>query len=305
MRTAIAAAVFAAGALAVPAANRRQLPRRQDVVYDYEYVTVTDYVTVTEGALNAAVTTVATVATQQQQWQPNHWWSWYSSWQQTSAASPTPEASTQAPTSAPSSVVFTTVTQPASTQAPTTQPATSPSTTAAPATTAAPSTTDVASSTVAAPSPPAGTDYASIAVYHHNIHRANHSANPVTWDDGLASIAAEIASSCVYAHNVTAGGGGYGQNIAAGVPSNNISAVITDLFYNGEVGWFADLYGEPQPSMVNFEHWGHFSQIVWQSTTTIGCYTQDCSSNPNKLQNVGSDVPPYFTVCNYKSPGKF
>lgn len=99
-----------------------------------------------------------------------------------------------------------------------------------------------------------------------------------------------------------ADGGGYGQNIAAGVESNNISAIITDLFYNGEVGWFDGLYNQAQPDMTNFEHWGHFSQIVWKGTTQVGCATQYC---PNGLANVGSDVSPYFTVCNYKSPGNY
>lgn len=53
--------------------------------------------------------------------------------------------------------------------------------------------------------------------------------------------------------------------------------------------------------MSLFEKWGHFSQIVWKGTTHVGCYTAHC---PNGLGNVGSDVSPYFTVCNYKNPGK-
>jgi len=94
-----------------------------------------------------------------------------------------------------------------------------------------------------------------------------------------------------------------GQNIAAGVEADNITAIITNLFYNGEVGWYDGLYGQAQPSMVNFEHWGHFSQIVWKGTTHVGCYTKDCSAQG--LANTGGDVSPYFTVCNYKSPGNF
>ena len=94
--------------------------------------------------------------------------------------------------------------------------------------------------------------------------------------------------------------GGYGQNIAAGVGADNISLIITELFYNGEVNYYDGLYGQDQPDMSEFEHWGHFSQIVWRETTKVGCATQHCDS----LSNVGSNVPPYFTVCNYQSPGK-
>ncbi len=73
------------------------------------------------------------------------------------------------------------------------------------------------------------------------------------------------------------------------------------MFYDNEVTWYDGLYGEAQPSMTNFEHWGHFSQIVWKGTTHVGCATQQCST----LQNVGSDVPPVFTVCNYSPPGNY
>ena len=96
-------------------------------------------------------------------------------------------------------------------------------------------------------------------------------------------------------------GGGYGQNIAAGVSADNISAVITDLFYNGEEPLFSAQYGREDPDMGEFELWGHFTQIVWSGTTEVGCFTADCSASG--LGNTGSGVSPYFTVCNYKTPG--
>lgn len=97
----------------------------------------------------------------------------------------------------------------------------------------------------------------------------------------------------------TGGGGGYGQNIAAGV--TDMGVIISDLMYNGEVNSFLpSYYGEANPSMDNFESWGHFSQIVWAATTHVGCATVKCSQG---LANTGSDVSPYFTVCNYSPPG--
>jgi len=170
---------------------------------------------------------------------------------------------------------------------------------------AAPVSTVKSSTSAAAASPAAAkpTSYSQIAVYHHNLHRANHSSPDLKWSDSLASTAATIASSCKYAHNVAVNGGGYGQNIAAGVRPDNISAIITDLFYNGEVGWYNNLYGQAQPDMTNFEHWGHFSQIVWKGTGSVGCATQDCSAQG--LQGVSGDVAPFFTVCNYASPGNY
>jgi uncharacterized protein YkwD len=43
--------------------------------------------------------------------------------------------------------------------------------------------------------------YSDAVVAHHNAHRANHSAPALSWDPQLASIAEQIASSCVYAHD--------------------------------------------------------------------------------------------------------
>jgi len=118
----------------------------------------------------------------------------------------------------------------------------------------------------------------------------------------LAATAQQIAATCVYAHSMNVNGGGYGQNIAAGVEANNVSAVITELFYNGEVNYYNNLYGQANPDMTNFEKWGHFSQLVWKGTTKVGCATQYCSGG---LANVGQYVAPYFTVCNYGSPGNY
>jgi len=95
-------------------------------------------------------------------------------------------------------------------------------------------------------------------------------------------------------------GGGYGQNIAAGAAPDDGGAFITNSMYNEEIGYFPLPYGVAQPNMSNFEAWGHFSQIVWNATTSVGCYNQYC---PQGLANSEPGVAPYFTVCNYQPPG--
>ncbi|EXJ69906.1 uncharacterized protein A1O5_06979 [Cladophialophora psammophila CBS 110553] len=155
----------------------------------------------------------------------------------------------------------------------------------------------------AAPSPAStsvSSDYQQGILDSHNMHRDNASVPHLTWSDQMASIAAQIAASCVYAHDTSTGGGGYGQNIGAGAPPSGIPAMITDEMYNGEINFYP-AYGV-EPDMSNFEKWGHYSQIVWKSTTAVGCATQYC---PNGLANTGGNVSPYFTVCNYSPPGNF
>ncbi|KAL2006034.1 hypothetical protein VTN00DRAFT_9688 [Thermoascus crustaceus] len=159
------------------------------------------------------------------------------------------------------------------------------------------------------PPPPAPTaptfsgssnSYQAQVLQQHNMHRSNHSAPALAWSADLEASAKKLADSCVYAHNTDIDGGGYGQNIGYGVPSEAIGKMITNLMYNDEMGYFEGLYGNPNPDMSNFEKWGHFSQIVWKGTTQVGCATTVCGT----LQNIGAGPIP-FTVCNYGPAGNF
>ena len=57
-----------------------------------------------------------------------------------------------------------------------------------------------------------------------------------------------------------------------------------------------------EPDVSTLNQWGHFSQIVWKGSSSVGCYTADCSATG--LGNTGGGIPPYFTVCNYSPAGK-
>lgn len=54
----------------------------------------------------------------------------------------------------------------------------------------------------AAPAAPAGDDYVSTLLYHHNVHRSNHSAPSLTWGDDLAGFALTTAKKCVFEHDL-------------------------------------------------------------------------------------------------------
>ncbi|KAM0816787.1 putative CAP domain-containing protein [Seiridium cardinale] len=140
--------------------------------------------------------------------------------------------------------------------------------------------------------------YIDTIIRHHNAHRTNHSAAAVVWSSSLADTARIIASSCVYRHNTTVHGGGYGQNIGAGFAATAMGQFVTEALYNGEVNAYTYYGGEPDVNTVG--QWGHFSQIVWKGTSSVGCYTYDCSSAG--LQNAVG-IPPEFTVCNYAPAG--
>ncbi|KAK3366368.1 CAP domain-containing protein [Podospora didyma] len=153
-----------------------------------------------------------------------------------------------------------------------------------------------------------GDDYQGTALYHHNVHRANHSAPAVTWGQTYADFAATVAKSCRFAHDLSPGGGGDGQNIAmyAGTDAAKDNAThagkggIGDGWYNGEITFYpSGDYGKDNPNMSKFENWGHFSQMVWKGTKQIGCATQFCP----KGSQLNKDMDGWFTVCNYFPPG--
>jgi len=265
MRAGIIAAAFAATALAVPMEKKRAVVTNTDV----EVVYVTEYYTVTGG--NAAPTKEAAAPQDygNQHWgHKPHWW----------GGKPN-KGHTRQP-----------------------KPTTAPAETASwePAPTKSKTKTQQPQPTQSSAPPASG--YSGVVIQQHNFHRANHSAPNIKWDNTLAANAAKVAASCVYAHNTDIGGIPQGQNIAAGVDADSVDRIITNMFYNGEVGYYANYYGMDSPPMDLFEKWGHFSQIVWKNTDSVGCATQHC---PNGLANVGSGVPPYFTVCNYSPPGNF
>ena len=44
-------------------------------------------------------------------------------------------------------------------------------------------------------------DFQSKVIYHHNIHRKNHTSEDLNWSEALASIALQTAQKCVYEHD--------------------------------------------------------------------------------------------------------
>jgi len=65
---------------------------------------------------------------------------------------------------------------------------------------------------VLAPSAPVGVDGFAAATFadgtfkktvlkHHNVHRSNHSSPDIAWGANMAKYAAEVAATCVWAHN--------------------------------------------------------------------------------------------------------
>lgn len=208
----------------------------------------------------------------------------------TSVAAETASTSGSQTTLAPSSssVVVTTISssspaaaQSSSTAAPSSSAAAQSSSAAAPSSSSAPSST---SSSASASASSTSSDFQSTMVDGHNDKRAKHeSTGSLEWDDSLAQYAQNYADKYDCSGSLTHSGGPYGENLAVGYTSQG----TIDAWYN-EI----EKYNWSDPGFS--ESTGHFTQVVWKSTTKVGCGSKQC----------GGSVGTYI-ICSYNPAGNF
>jgi hypothetical protein len=84
-------------------------------------------------------------------------------------------------------------------------------------------------------------------------------------------------------------------------PTTFLANAIVNQWYYKEVNSFLPSYfGQKTPDMTNFGSWGHFSQVVWASSSSVGCASQLCPAG-----TIFTTYQSWFTVCNYVVAGEF
>ena len=148
----------------------------------------------------------------------------------------------------------------------------------------------------------AGTDAASgdpqtaAWLKEHNDERASAqptpspALQPLTWSDAAATVASAWAAKCTWSHN--AGRGNYGENIAAATNALTPASVVA--MWAGE----AKDYDYATNGCTGV--CGHYTQLVWRSTTAVGCAIQRCTTG-----SPFSGGTWYFAVCDYSPPGNY
>jgi len=118
----------------------------------------------------------------------------------------------------------------------------------------------------------------------HNTRRATYGMPALSWSANLAAGAQQwantMASQCSMYHSGTQG---VGENVAMGYGS--IDAVLQ--------GWANDEAANYDPSTKQCKPGtmcGHFTQVMWKSTTLVGCGIAYCSNTP-------------YYCCQYIRPG--
>ncbi|KAK0553716.1 sterol-binding protein [Tilletia horrida] len=152
-------------------------------------------------------------------------------------------------------------------------------------------TTAAATPTLAPTSDPTTPDQQAV-VDAHNSYRSKHGVQPLTWNATLAKFAQAQSDRCVWGHS----GGPYGENGASGVGFNLTMASAATLWYN-EI----QNYNFSQPGFS--EATGHFTQLIWKSSSTIGCAISQCTPAQLGFTWTGND-PAWNVWCEYSNlPG--
>ncbi|KAK0465392.1 CAP domain-containing protein [Desarmillaria tabescens] len=115
----------------------------------------------------------------------------------------------------------------------------------------------------------------------HNTVRKDHGANNLTWSDEVAATAQAWADQCSFDHSSTS----YGENLAEASGDPDIASAVQ---------LWANEASEYDPSNPTYSH---FTQMVWKSTTELGCGYAKCS---NIYADYGGGV---LYVCNYNPAG--
>ncbi|XP_060930067.1 R3H domain containing-like [Limanda limanda] len=117
----------------------------------------------------------------------------------------------------------------------------------------------------------------------------------MVWDDGLARSAESWASLCIWDHGPTQAMKYMGQNLS--ITSGRFQS-ITDLIRS----WYNERHHFSYPSRCTGSVCSHYTQMVWASTSRLGCAVRKCSN----VQAFGSSWrEATLLVCNYSIKGNW
>lgn len=134
---------------------------------------------------------------------------------------------------------------------------------------------------------------ASIFLKEHNRIRAERGLPALKWSKELSNYAREwannLSSSCNLQHRQN---NKYGENLAMANGMGNNPATYVKLWESEKTAFDAH-FGNKNAKCCggNFAGYGHYSQIVWRTTTQVGCAMVTCADGSTMV------------VCNYNPAG--
>jgi pathogenesis-related protein 1 len=122
---------------------------------------------------------------------------------------------------------------------------------------------------------------------------------PLGWSNAAASAAQSWADRCTWAHDPALGTLGMGQNLYAAGSSTGTFGTDSATVVAAWAAEAAD-YDYATDTCATGKVCGHYTQIVWRSTASVGCAHRVCSTG----SPFGSGMPNWdLWVCNYVPPG--
>ncbi|GEQ72687.1 hypothetical protein JCM33374_g6374 [Metschnikowia sp. JCM 33374] len=122
-------------------------------------------------------------------------------------------------------------------------------------------------------------DFAKAILDAHNTKRASHSASALSWSAALFDYAQNYANSYTCGSMLIHSGGKYGENLAYGY-SSGVAAL--EAWYSEGTGY----------DYANANVLDHFTQVIWKSTTKLGCAYKSCGGG-------------LYVICSYDPAGNF
>lgn len=114
----------------------------------------------------------------------------------------------------------------------------------------------------------------------HNKYRSKHQVDALSWSDAAYKYAQNVADSYDCSGILTHTYGPFGENLSAGYGKDT----------TGLEAWYDEVKDYNWQAQNTYDH---FTQVVWKSTTLVGCAYKDCRKN-----NWG-----YYAICSYTKPG--
>lgn len=133
----------------------------------------------------------------------------------------------------------------------------------------------------------------------HNAYRSDPAVNapPLQWSSDLAASAQawadHLGATGAFEHSQTPG---VGENLAMGSSGSNTPAQMVDLWGKTAVNGSSEqgnFQPETFPDISKTGNWsdaGHYTQVIWKSTTSVGC-------------GLASDGTNDYLVCQYSPAG--
>jgi hypothetical protein len=132
----------------------------------------------------------------------------------------------------------------------------------------------------------------------HNTARASAAPAPkpalpaLSWNASAAAVAQRWADRCTWKHNPERGK--LGEHIFAGTGTYTAAQVVGD--WDSEKALYSRATNACQPGKAC----GHYTQLVWRGTTSVGCAQKACASG----SPFGGGHWKLY-VCDYSPPGNF